>query len=89
MSQHTPGPWLVRKTGGAGWPEQRGFAIDFNEAQEQVVDFVYEEADAYLIAAAPELLAALELCAGLAAHRMTDDEWRQVQATIAKARGES
>lgn len=36
-----------------------------------------------------DLLAALELCAGLAAHRMTDDEWRQVQATIAKARGES
>lgn len=51
---------MVRKTGGSGWPDQRGFAIDFNDDQEQVVDFVYEESDAYLIAAAPDLLEALE-----------------------------
>ena len=37
-----------------------GYAIDYNEDQEQVVDFVYEEADAKLIAAAPDLLEALE-----------------------------
>lgn len=52
MSKHTPGPWAFRGCGG-------GWAIDFNEDQEQVVDFVYEEADARLIAAAPDLLEAL------------------------------
>lgn len=50
---HTPGPWSFRGCDG-------GWAIDFNEDQEQVVDFVYEEADARLIAAAPDLLEALE-----------------------------
>ncbi|MDV5861362.1 hypothetical protein QM298_10625 [Pseudomonas mendocina] len=58
--KHTPGPWIAREVSGAGWPGQRGFAIDFNADQEQVVDFVYEEADAKLIAAAPDLLDALE-----------------------------
>lgn len=57
--KHTPGPWIARKTGGQGWPGQRGWAIDFNEDQEQVVDFVYEAADAKLIAAAPDMLEAL------------------------------
>ena len=60
MSKHTPGPWIAREVSGAGWPGQRGFAIDYNADQEQVVDFVYIEADARLIAAAPDLLAALE-----------------------------
>jgi len=57
--KHTPGPWIARKAGGQGWPGQRGWAIDYNEDQEQVVDFVYEEADAKLIAQAPNLLADL------------------------------
>lgn len=60
MSKFTPGPWVVREVAGMGFPGQRGFAIDFNEDQEQVVDFVYEEADAKLISAAPDLLVALE-----------------------------
>lgn len=54
MTKHTPGPWSFRGCDG-------GWAIDFNEDQEQIVDYVYEEADARLIAAAPELLDALEL----------------------------
>ncbi|OOH81319.1 hypothetical protein BOW65_09565 [Pseudomonas koreensis] len=57
--KHTPGPWIARKTGGQGWPGQRGWAIDYNEDQEQVVDFVYEAADAKLIAASPDLLSDL------------------------------
>jgi hypothetical protein len=55
--KHTPGPWTVREVSHSNVPGQRAFAIDFNEDQEQVVDWVYEEADAKLIAAAPELLA--------------------------------
>ena len=61
QNKHTPGPWIARKAGGKGWPGQRGWAIDYNEDQEQVVDFVYEMADAQLIAAAPELLDGLIL----------------------------
>lgn len=57
---HTPAPWTVREVTGLSIPGQRAFAIDFNEDQEQVVDWVYEEADAHLIAAAPDLLEALE-----------------------------
>lgn len=95
--KHTPGPWVARKTGGAGWPEQRGFAIYFNEAQEQVVDFVYEEADARLIAAAPELLEALEHIREYwnrdhNDQAMSDALWRIIDTAdeaIAKAKGES
>lgn len=61
MSEHTPGPWMVRPVPNPCLSGHTGYAIDFNEAQEQVVDFVYEEADARLIAAAPELLEALEM----------------------------
>lgn len=58
MSNHTPGPWRLRGCGG-------GWAIDFNDDQEQVVDYVYEEADARLIAAAPEMFEALDNISGL------------------------
>lgn len=50
---HTPGPWTFRGCEG-------GWAIDFNDDQEQVVDFVYEYADARLIAASPDLLSSTE-----------------------------
>ena len=94
MSKFTPGPWVAREVNGMGWPGQRGFAIDFNEDQEQVVEFVYEEADAHLIAAAPDLLEALE--AVLNAGRGTSgriildaDDEAVARAAIAKARGEA
>lgn len=59
--KHTPGPWTMREVTHTNVPGQRAFAIDFNEDQEQVVDWVYEEADAKLIAAAPDLLAELTI----------------------------
>lgn len=62
---HTPGPWTMRQVGGLGLPGQVGFAIDYNEDQEQVVDYVYEEADARLIAAAPDMFEALDNISGL------------------------
>lgn len=91
MSKHTPGPWIARKVEGAGWPGQRGYAIDFNEDQEQVVDFVYEEADALLIAAAPELLEALEyvLSVTIFAGNDGEDAEKKARSAIARARGES
>ncbi|WP_434706882.1 hypothetical protein J3Q07_08190 [Pseudomonas sp. D4-18] len=58
--KHTPAPWTVREVSHSNVPGQRAFAIDFNEDQEQVVDWVYEEADAKLIAASPDLLSAAQ-----------------------------
>ncbi|NNA69452.1 hypothetical protein [Pseudomonas gessardii] len=66
MQKHTPAPWTIREVRHSNVPGQRAFAIDFNEDQEQVVDWVYEEADAKLIAAAPELLENLTNLVGLA-----------------------
>lgn len=66
--KHTPAPWTVREVTHSNVPGQRAFAIDFNEDQEQVVDWVYEEADAKLIAQAPGLLADLIVAAGTLRH---------------------
>ena len=55
----TPGPWIKREIAGA-FHKQKAYAIDFNEDQEQVVDYVYREEDANLIAVAPQLLLALQ-----------------------------
>ena len=74
---HTPGPWSFRGCEG-------GLAIDFNEDQEQVVDYAYEEADARLIAAAPELLAAAMKVNALS---IQTDAHKELRAAIAKARG--
>lgn len=88
MSKHTPGPWIVRQCGGNGYSGQKGYAIDFNEDQEQVADFVYEEADAHLIAAAPDLLEALQEIAEYPALDALEMK-RIARNAIAKARGEA
>ncbi|MCT8191309.1 hypothetical protein KY382_24425 [Pseudomonas monteilii] len=83
--RHTPGPWVARPVPNVGLRGHTGYAIDFNEDQEQVVDFVYEEADARLIAAAPDLLEALESC--IEHGSMTGAEWvaDKARAAVAKA----
>jgi len=83
--KHTPGPWIARQVGGPGFPGQIGYAIDFNADQEQVVDFVYEEADAHLIAAAPDLLAALRYALEALAHCKADKGYSGMQAKAARA----
>ena len=77
--QHTPAPWTIREVQHSNVPGQRAFAIDFNEDQEQVVDWVYEEADAKLIAAAPDLLAALQLALDALAHCAADKGYQTLQ----------
>lgn len=90
MKTHTPGPWAVRPIPNPGLVDHTGYAIDFNEDQEQVVDFVYEEADAHLIAAAPDLLEALEgverLCSQSGYVGVNGQYLKVVRAAIAKAR---
>ena len=93
MQKHTPAPWTIREVQHSNVPGQRAFAIDFNEDQEQVVDWVYEEADAKLIAAAPDLLKALiqlhesltELNDSGDVGQMVADQVKTARAAIAKA----
>lgn len=95
--KHTPGPWVARLVGGHGFAGQTGYAIDYNSDQEQVVDFVYEQADAHLIAAAPDLLAALKYAVDALAHCAADKGYqsmqtkavRQANAALEKAGGNS
>jgi len=86
---HTPGPWKVR----ARFDNEvliPGYApLDLGGVQAEE-NYETAQADARLIAAAPDLLAALETWA---ANRrdVAGDEWLVAiaEAAIAKARGES
>ena len=98
MNKHTPGPWKAE-------PAHRlGFVVYANVEPYVVVESADDEgrygaialeADARLIAAAPELLEALEDLVRLAemsmreaGEYMVDDELTNSRAAIAKARGE-
>jgi hypothetical protein len=93
MSNHTPGPWKVSRrfdvyqdtqvpgVGGTFVASTKGIS-ELPESINQVC-----EADAKLIAAAPELLAALERIVD--AERLTSDRFRQAREAIRKAKGES
>lgn len=102
-AKHTPGPWKVFNAG----PHYNNQAIDnlqiqYGEDGECISDHVYTQADARLIAAAPELMEALERSdkqmemAGECIEAGRYDEallhvrsmTRQRRAAIAKARGE-
>jgi len=81
--QHTPGPWFPYKR-----PEPIGYAeyeIHWSTAGECVAEVVHGEGNANLLAAAPELLEALEAC--YAALHPNSAEGRTVRAAIAKATG--
>lgn len=76
-SKHTPGPWAAQK-GRTTWhvgTESRGVASIYNYGE--------EEANARLIAAAPELLSAL--CAMLTHMGMDEDEWNKPTFDQARA----
>ena len=82
MSKHTPGPW---KASGVGTVSHatRGFWI----ARLWVGFRTKErEANARLIAAAPDMLAALE---DLTVAAPNDPCWQRARAAIAKAKGET
>ncbi len=84
--KHTPGPWEVA----GGYVRTRfdgrngGFSIARVEALND-----QREANAAVLAAAPELLAALRLAVRQNSHDMlmTGEELRQCEAAIAKATG--
>ena len=91
MSKHTPGPWVVYEFVD-GYdiraPESECYVVTASDP-EAVWGAVGREEDACLIAAAPELLEALESLV----QRVGGDEWfaewaGMARAAIAKAKGE-
>ena len=98
MAEHTPGPWRVGDAGTTIFGPPNGNPSPIMVAQR------VRRANARLIAAAPELLAALEGCRGyfewMAAQQTEhltsgaayapDAAWLQpIRAAIAKAKGEA
>lgn len=97
-TKHTPGPWEVRKYGSGGID-----VIDRNASTVAAIhlddgDSDIYEADAHLIAAAPTMLAALEIALELLGNvtAMTDSEAdylgqaeNTISLAIAKAKGDT
>lgn len=81
-SQHTPGPWRI---GDAGFTV---FGPPKPSALPETIAPVKNRANARLIAAAPDLLAALEALAALPNKHRPEEMWEAARAAIAKARGQ-
>lgn len=99
MTKHTPGPWYAdpgkRVTGFAvthdGEPNPLAIALrkPANSYSKGISD-IKALANARLIAAAPDLLEALESFPGFLCGTESGDAWiEQMRAAIAKARGEA
>ncbi len=90
-SSHTPGPWHIERSGGSYeiWPENK------KEAHSAISDRVFRKDDARLIAAAPELLAALQMVHAIVKNSprqkselFNTEGWNLICSAIAKAQGE-
>lgn len=96
MSKHTPGPWHVsdvdavnpRIDGSDGRGIAHATQRDPHPITGQGISIQQAMANARLIAAAPDLLKALELCFKLACDRMSVPDAILVEDIIAKARGD-
>lgn len=99
MSKHTPGPWSVTES--SDWTGMSGVSLGIDDAAGQEGERDYhlatvvhgdpEElaANARLIAAAPELLEALEDALQYLQHHLPDEALEPHRAAIKKARGEA
>ena len=109
MSEHTPGPWTLKELHGEVYTDH-GSDWLFGPDGKPIIHFhpgdydseawyEFEDANARLIAAAPELLAALESCIG---HIEETNKWHpedhpindcpvlnNARAVIARAKGET
>ena len=106
-TKHTPGPWVVAEGDSNGQAVVRNADIEIATCWHHCVDGIEREmrANARLIAAAPELLAALddlaEMCqqsrkyivlsddGGMDAYNSTAEAILAARAAIAKAKGEA
>jgi len=76
-ARHTPGPWPIRQVAGGCWNVEIG---------EQPISF-RREADARLIAAAPDLLKACLLAQKVIDHAQTISDWQPwVEREIVEAK---
>ena len=94
MAKYTPGPWNTMVSGGSVWGSGGEWICDPSDRHAYPTDT--QRANARLIAAAPDLLAALEAMVA-AARRGGDpqvsideecDAWQLIDHAIAKAKGE-
>ena len=86
MSKHTPGPWSV------GGPTEYAYQLRIDPSIGVVYGGGEEvQANAHLIAAAPELLEALDYALAVADEGLRlGPEWREkTRAVIVKAKGET
>jgi len=86
MGKHTPGPWMLGNGSRA-----TGFTVKIASDELLVGGYgLKSEANARLIAAAPDLLAALELIERNSTKAdWADDIWAALVNAIAKARGDT
>ena len=86
--KHTPGPWSVHVIG-QHWNNKslKHIEVTFGKDGECICDTVYNPSDANLIAAAPDLLEALQKLVGINGNR-SEPEYVQARAAISKALGE-
>lgn len=100
MSKHTPGPWEIEHAEDIDLPNHVGISADKHSLLAQVVWKMEDdersphcEANARLIAAAPDLLDALKTAKWMLERDYIDDQKMRViekcDAAIAKATGET
>ena len=98
MSKHTPGPWVVDEANTnlvarlVDGVYEYVCAVEPSSFSTREYNNEQEEADARLIAAAPELLEALQACEARLTHLAQNSvnvvaELKQARAAIAKAEG--
>ena len=81
----TQGDWKLNKTGPHhNNPELCNIEITYSDAGECICDTVYKEADANLIAAAPEMYRCLQELRGM----VSENEAKSIDRLLARARGE-
>jgi hypothetical protein len=85
MSKHTPAPWSVHGAN-AVWGNPQHLPIGRTDFT-RVTGPINKEADAALISAAPELLAALQAIMAEVAGVQKDNKYEAARAAIAKATG--
>ena len=85
MTDYAPGPWHAHKTGIVTFYGTR--RIQVATARQPLFTAECQEANARLIAAAPDLLAALEALAALPNKRRPEEMWEAARAAIARATG--
>lgn len=87
--KHTPDPWSVNVIG-QHWNNKAltHIEVTFGHDGECICDTVYNQSDANLIAAAPDLLEALQACLGWVNNNVARDAHGKAAAAISKALGE-